>query len=71
MIQGLRHKYPLERLLRAAGLSRSTFHYHCLKAQGAADPYAGLKHRIGAVYVRFKGRYGYRRITAVLRQADA
>ena len=51
-----------------AQLSRSTFYYH-LKALGAVDRYAGLKQRIGAVYARHKGRYGYRRITAVLRQA--
>lgn len=68
MVQGLRHKHPLERLLRAAKLSRSTFYYH-LKAQGAADQYADLKARISAVYARHKGRYGYRRITAALRQA--
>lgn len=33
------------------------------------DAYAQLKQRIGAVYARHKGRYGYRRITAVPRQA--
>ena len=64
----MRHKHPLERLLRVAELSRSTFYYH-LKALDAVDPYAELKLRIGAVYARHKGRYGYRRITAVLRQA--
>jgi transposase InsO family protein len=64
----LRHKHPLERLLRAAKLSRSTFYYY-LKAHDAPDPYAELKRRIGAVFARHKGRYGYRRITAVLRQA--
>ncbi|SPT39780.1 Integrase core domain [Achromobacter spanius] len=68
MVQGLRSAHPLTLLLRAARLSRSTFYYH-LKAQGAADKYAGLKARIGAVYARNKGRYGYRRITSVLRQA--
>lgn len=64
----MRHKHPLERLLRAAALSRSTFYYH-LKALDAADPYVELKQRIGAVFARHKGRYGYRRITMVLRQA--
>lgn len=68
MVQELRHKHPLERLLRAAALSRSTFYYH-LKALDAADPYVELKQRIGAVFARHKGRYGYRRITMVLRQA--
>ncbi len=55
-------------MLRAAKLSRSTFYYH-LKAQGAVDQYVALKARICAVYTRHRGRYGYRRITAALRQA--
>lgn len=64
----MRHRHPLRLLLRVAKLSRSTFYYH-LKAQGAVDQYATLKARICAVYTRHKGRYGYRRITATLRQA--
>ena len=68
MIVELRQEYRLACLLQAAGLRRSTFYYH-LKALGAADPYAGLKARIGALYARHRGRYGYRRITAALRQA--
>jgi transposase InsO family protein len=53
-------------LLRAAGLSRSTFYYH-LKAQGAVDKYAALKAKIGEIYAHHKGNYGYRRITMALR----
>lgn len=68
MVQGLRQRHPLSLLLHVAKLSRSTFYYQ-VKAQRAADKYAELKARIGAVYVRHKGRYGYRRITADLRQA--
>lgn len=49
-------------------MSRSTFYYH-LKAQGVTDKAAALKARIGEVYARHKGRYGYRRITAELRRA--
>ena len=64
----MRHRHPLSLLLRVAKLSRSTFYYH-QKLQGAPDKHAALKARIGAVYARHKGRYGYRRITAVLRQA--
>lgn len=36
---------------------------------GAGDPYAPLKARIQEIYDHHKGRYGYRRITAALRQA--
>lgn len=57
-------------LLRAAGLSRSTFYYQ-VKAQQAGDRQADLKSRIRALYECHKGRYGYRRITAALRQAGA
>ena len=64
----MRHRHPLALLLRAARLSRSTFYYH-LKAQGLADKSVALKAKIGAVYQRHKGCYGYRRITAELRRA--
>jgi hypothetical protein len=56
-------------LLTAARLSRSTFYYQ-IKVLETGDKYAGLKSRIKAVYERHKGRYGYRRITAELRQSD-
>lgn len=55
-------------LLKAAGLSRSTFYYQA-KVLETGDKYASLKSSIKAVYERHKGRYGYRRITAQLRQA--
>ena len=67
MIRGLRPEHPLELLLRAAGLSRSTFYYH-VKARSTQDKYAAIKSKIRALYDHHKGRYGYRRITAVLRQ---
>jgi putative transposase len=57
-------------LLKAAGLARSTFYYQ-LKALEAGDRYAELKQRIRAVYDAHQGRYGYRRITAALRQTGA
>jgi len=54
-------------LLKIAGLSRSTFYYQA-KVQQRDDRHAELKSRIRALYERHKGRYGYRRITAALRQ---
>lgn len=63
----LRQGHSLSHLLRAAALSRSTFYYQA-KAHQAEDRHAGLKARIRAVYEYHKGRYGYRRITAALRQ---
>ncbi|XQM33521.1 Transposase (plasmid) [Cupriavidus sp. H19C3] len=54
-------------LLAVAGLARSTFYYQ-QKALLAGDRYAELKQRIRAIYERHRGRYGYRRITAAIRQ---
>ena len=45
---------------------RATFYYH-LKRMNCADKYAAEKEAITAIYHENKGRYGYRRITAVLR----
>ncbi|MBV4503620.1 IS3 family transposase [Pseudomonas sp. BW13M1] len=63
-VQGLRREHRLALLLRAAGLARSTFYYQSKVLQ--TDRHAALKERIDRVYHQHKGRYGYRRITAVL-----
>lgn len=51
-------------------MSRSTFYYQ-IQALRASDRHTALKSRIRALYERHKGRYGYRRITAALRQTGA
>lgn len=53
--------------MQLAGIARSTFYYQ-QKAAEAGDKHAGLKKQIAGIYARHKGRYGYRRITATLRQ---
>ena len=63
---GLRHEFPLDGLLKVAGLARSTFYYQC-KASQKADKHAQLKARIRSVFEQHKGRYGYRRITSAIR----
>ena len=63
----LRPKYPLEYLLKLAGLARSTFYYQ-QQALLAEDKHALLKDKIRAIYEQHKGRYGYRRITVAIRQ---
>ncbi|WP_374703210.1 IS3 family transposase [Cupriavidus pauculus] len=63
----LRQQYPLAGLLRVAGLARSTFYYQQAVLQ-AHDKYTELKARIRELFARHMGRYGYRRITAVIRQ---
>lgn len=55
-------------LLKAAGLSRSTFYYQ-RNASPTDERNADIKARICALYAQHKGRYGYHRITAALRQA--
>lgn len=64
----LRQRHPVAALLKAAGLARSTFYYQ-LKTLGVGDRYAELKAKIRTVYDHHQGRYGYRRITATIRQA--
>jgi len=63
----LRQHFPLSGLLRLAGLPRSTFYYR-QKALQAEDKDTDLKTEIRAIFKRHKGRYGYRRVNAELRQ---
>jgi putative transposase len=66
-VQELRQLFPLAGLLRLAKLPRSTFYYQ-QQALQAADKYGQLKEQIRTLFDRHRGRYGYRRITAGLRQ---
>ena len=63
----MRHAHPLDRLLKAAGLARSTFYYQ-IRHLERDDKHATLKVRIRELYKRHWGLYGYRRITLGLRQ---
>lgn len=66
-MQELRQQFPIAGLLKIAGLARSTFYYQ-QKSLLVGDKHAQLKNRIRIVFERHKGRYGYRRITAAIRQ---
>lgn len=66
-MQELRQQYPVARLLKLAQLPRSTFYYQ-QKVLKQDDKYGQLKTTIKTVFERHKGRYGYRRITATIRQ---
>ncbi|RWD88082.1 IS3 family transposase, partial [Mesorhizobium sp.] len=66
-VQALRPFYPLKGLLDLAKLPRSTFYYR-QKAASRPDRHAALKEAIKAIFDSHKGRYGYRRVTAQLRQ---
>lgn len=67
-MQELRQQYPLAGLLKMAGLARSTFYYQ-QKALQAGDKHRARKERIQAIFTQHQGRYGYRRITAAIRQS--
>jgi transposase InsO family protein len=62
----LRQRYKLAWLLEYSKLPRSTFYYY-LK-QGKQDKYSVEKAEIQQLFEENKQRYGYRRITALLRQ---
>ena len=66
-MQELRQHFPIAGLLKLAKLPRSTFYYQ-QKALQADDKHKQLKEKIRAVFNRHKGRYGYRRVTAAIRQ---
>lgn len=65
VLNELRQFYPLDELLRAAEIPRSTFYYH-LKVLSKPDKYADVKKRISEIYHENRGRYGYRRVTLSL-----
>lgn len=67
MIQKLRQSFPLNILLEVAQLARSTYYYHT-KRLTRPDKYREAKEAIETIYHENNGRYGYRRITATLRQ---
>jgi len=63
----LRHKYDLAVLLNCVKLARSSFYYYSKQA-GRVDKYEETKVQINSIYHRHKGRFGYRRITLLLRR---
>ncbi len=63
----MRQAFPIAGLLKVAGLARSTFYYQQAVLR-RADKHEQTKARIKAVYARHHGRYGYRRVTAAIRQ---
>ncbi|MFM9925393.1 IS3 family transposase [Variovorax sp. H27-G14] len=67
LVLELRPHFPLANLLRAAEMARSSFYYQ-LGALRKGDKHYDLKAKIRDGFNRHKGRYGYRRVTAELRQ---
>jgi len=66
VVNELKAKHKLQYLLKATGLSKSVYYYqrHALLIP-CSD--SDIKTQIRHIYHQHKGRYGYRRITSVLR----
>ena len=65
IVAELRSNYPLKDLLKLSGIARSTFYYY-LK-QKDVDKYESEKTDILELFNKNKGRYGYRRLTSLLK----
>jgi putative transposase len=63
----LRHKYDLNLLLNLSNMARSSFYYYH-KSRQIKDKYQTIKEIIISTYHKHKGRFGYRRITLILKQ---
>lgn len=64
-VASLKAEFPLTVLLPIAGMPASTFHYHQARFD-RPDKDADLKTAITAVFEKHHGRYGHRRVHAVL-----
>ena len=58
---------PLREIIRFLGISKSSYEYHRARL-GGPDPLAALKARVRELFDGSRGRYGYRRIWALLRR---
>ncbi|MCL9807506.1 IS3 family transposase [Flavobacterium amniphilum] len=65
----LRHKYDLQLLLNHMNMARSSYYYYHAKAE-LKDKYSQVKELIKSIYHDHKGRFGYRRITLILKQKN-
>ena len=65
MVNELKAIFSLPHLLKATGIAKSVYYYHC-KALRQANPDEALQSQIVHLYREHKGRYGYRRITLSL-----
>lgn len=65
VVATLKAEYPLAVLLAVAGLARSTFFYHQARP-ARPDPHTDLKAAITEAFEAARGRYGHRRVHAVL-----
>lgn len=67
LIGAMREKHPLNELLGALGLPKSSYFYQ-RRSMNAPDKYLGLRDRIRRIFVANGARYGYRRIRLELKR---
>jgi putative transposase len=67
VIHELRHQFKVIDLIQVANIPRSTY-YYWVKKMDQPDKYRAVKEIIRKIFNENKGRYGYRRITLVLRR---
>ncbi|MCA1055067.1 IS3 family transposase [Rossellomorea aquimaris] len=60
VVHELRNEFPISKLIKIAGIKRSTYYYWTKKRE---DKYIEIKSLISTIFHEHKGRYGYRRIT--------
>lgn len=65
LIDRLRPAYSLRSMTCLLAIAPSSYHYH--HARLGVDKYAGLRAEVAGAFADSKGRYGYRRIKAVLK----
>ncbi len=65
LVGTLTDEYPLQELLGFVGIARSSYFYH-RRLASVSDKYASLRQHIIKLFDENSGRYGYRRIHALL-----
>lgn len=68
IVNELRQQFPLNKLLDIASIARSTFYYQC-KTLLVPDKYTDVKQVVQNIFYEHKDRYGYRRVTSVIRSS--
>ena len=65
LIDRLRPAYSLNSMICLLGIAPSSYHYHHTRL--GVDEYSGFRTEVAEAFAASKGRYGYRRIKAMLR----
>ncbi|ASS40958.1 hypothetical protein AXF21_02945 [Eubacterium minutum ATCC 700079] len=67
VIDAMKNKYPLPKMLRMMELSTSSYYYQ-VNARAREDKYALVRIEIKRIFKDIRSRYGYRRIHAELKK---